>query len=185
MPSLPVHRCAQTKRTRAAAKHIGINIMAPPFMFPSPSSPVLRNPAQQPDDFALAGRLEKAMVSRSSAAGPTLRKLLPKIGFSWPVTRKRNIHTRSIEHRLAGLSASERSGIMRALRKSFGATGTLASGTGVQRLEKWHVERALVELFEVATGAIKVGSAVGYPSYFSCHPKCLFGETLTGSNKKP
>ncbi|KAK4166836.1 hypothetical protein QBC43DRAFT_184766, partial [Cladorrhinum sp. PSN259] len=87
----------------------------------------------------------------------TLRKLLPKVGFSWPVTRKRNIHTRTIEHRLAGLSASERGGIMRALKNSL--SGGCASGSAQTRLEKADVERALVELFEVATGAIKVGSA--------------------------
>ncbi|KAK3995234.1 hypothetical protein QBC44DRAFT_234597 [Cladorrhinum sp. PSN332] len=102
--------------------------------------------------------LPKAIPKCSIASGPTLRKLLPKVGFSWPVTRKRNKYTRRIEHRLASLSASERSGIVKALKNSVG-DGRSTSGGAQPRLEKSHVERALVELFEVATGAIKVGSA--------------------------
>ncbi|KAK4227289.1 hypothetical protein QBC38DRAFT_364586 [Podospora fimiseda] len=120
--------------------------MAPPSMLP-PSSPSQKQ-QQRPSSGS--------QLHRSFVSGPTLRKLLPKVGFSWPLTRKKNKHTRVIEHRLAGLSASERSRIMKALKNSVG--GSTSSGGVQPRLEKSHVERALVELFEVASGAIKVGS---------------------------
>ncbi|KAK4652965.1 hypothetical protein QC762_503955 [Podospora pseudocomata] len=111
----------------------------PPFSPPtSPPRRAAAQPSTPPVQTSKALSAEKAKRPPAS-----LRKLLPKIGFSWPVRETRNRHSRKLERRLAGLEGRER----RALLHAFGA--------GANELDKKVVERGLVSVFEAGLGVLK------------------------------
>lgn len=109
---------------------------------PSPPTSPPRRAAAQPSTLPV--QTSKALSAEKVKRPPaSLRKLLPKIGFSWPVRETRNRHSRKLERRLAGLEGRER----RALLHAFGA--------GANEVDKKVVERGLVSVFEAGLGVLK------------------------------
>ncbi|KAK0671522.1 hypothetical protein QBC41DRAFT_219216 [Cercophora samala] len=122
---------------------------------PSPSSPSLclgsvgrsRVGGSRLSSPPLGTTTQQAMTKqRGRRRPPSLRKLLPKIGFSWAVYETRNRHTRKVERRLAGLEGRERRAILR---------GLSAEEKGGKGLGKGGVERGLVEVLEGGLGVLR------------------------------